>query len=400
MISERKARIGGIRALLRCFRVGILAVAALTALWQRHRVYRSVRETHPPDEAPLPASIPHVSIVLPVRNEERMIHTCITSLLAQDYPDFDLTIIDDGSTDATPRLLAEWARHDGRIRVQRIERLPGGWAGKAYALHTGVMHTKGEWLLFTDADTCHSPQTLRLMVGHALRHRDDLLTMRTNLMTMSGSAMPLLMPTSDILLAGRVIPAEVSDPAYPLAFAFGQYILLRREAYLTTSGYAADGMRSTFIDDLALAEQFKGSGLHIEVVNGRGLVENRQWTTWKSARQGWVKSTHGVFLRMNIPLAGLPAAVALIAYGLGPSCMLVYALHEKKMWRISTLLAGITLAAQIDAKRCVDREYELALPWSLMAPAGWVACGLLILDVTRLLLTRRGADWKGRRSPR
>lgn len=399
MISVRMARIRGIRALLRCLPVGMLAVAALTALWQRHRVYRSVRETHPPDESPLPASIPHVSIVLPVRNEEAMIHACLASLLAQDYPDFDLTIIDDGSTDATPQLLAKWAQRDRRIRVQRVERLPGGWAGKTYALHTGVMSTSGAWLLFTDADTRHSPRTLRLMVGHALGHRDDLLTMRTNLMTMSGSAMPLLMPTSDILLAGLVIPTEVSDPAKPRAFAFGQYILLRREAYLATGGYAMDGIRSTFIDDLALAEQFKRSGLRVEVVNGRGLVENRQWTTWRNARQGWVKSTHGEFLRLHVPLAGLPAALALIAYGLVPSCMLMYALHEKKLWRISTLLASITLAAQIDAKRCADREYELALPWSLMAPAGWVACGLLILDVTRLILTRRGADWKGRRSP-
>src|SRR5947209_15964174 len=146
MISDQMARSRGIRALLRCFRVGILAVAALTALWQRHRVYRSVRETHPPDETPLPASIPHVSIVLPVRNEEAMIHACLASLLAQDYPDFDLTIIDDGSTDATPQLLAEWAGRDGRIRVERVERLPGGWAGKTYALHTGVMHTNGAWL--------------------------------------------------------------------------------------------------------------------------------------------------------------------------------------------------------------------------------------------------------------
>jgi chlorobactene glucosyltransferase len=328
-----------------------------------------------------------------------MIHACLASLLAQDYPDFDLTVIDDGSTDATPQLLAEWSQRDPRVRVHRVERLPHGWAGKAYALHSGVMLTSGAWLLFTDADTRHSPQTLRLMIGHALRQYDDLLTMRTTLMTMSGAAMPLLMPTSDILLAGRVIASEVSDPAHPRAFAFGQYILLQREAYVATGGYTAEGVRSTFIDDLALAELFKRNGLRVEVVNGRGLVANRQWRTWRSARRGWVKSTHGELLRSHIPFAALPAALALIAYGLGPSSTLVYALHEKKLWRLSTLLAGVTLAAQIDTKRRVDREYELPLPWSLAAPAGWVACGLLVLDVARLVLTGQGADWKGRHSP-
>jgi len=64
--------------------------------------------------------------------------------------------------------------------------------------------------------------------------------------------------------------------------------------------------------------------------------------------------------------------------------------------RLSALLAGIALLGQIDAKRCFDREYELAFPWSLAAPAAWVACGILQLDVARLILTGRGADWKGR----
>src|SRR5581483_3727835 len=124
----------------------------LVALWQSYRAHRSVREMHPPREVPLPEAAPRVSIILPVRNEEANIDCCVASLLAQDYPDFDLTIIDDGSSDATPRLLAKWEARDGRVHVQRIDRLPCGWAGKAHALHTGVEMTQGEWMLFTDAD--------------------------------------------------------------------------------------------------------------------------------------------------------------------------------------------------------------------------------------------------------
>src|SRR2546422_11078454 len=89
-------------------------VSALVALWQSYRAHRTVRETHPPADIPLPESPPHVSIIVPVRNEEATIDACVASLLAQDYPDFDVTLIDDASTDATPRLLAEWARRDHR----------------------------------------------------------------------------------------------------------------------------------------------------------------------------------------------------------------------------------------------------------------------------------------------
>ena len=387
-------------SLLRYLSLGALVLSALVALWQSLRVHRSARETHPPDEAPLPMPAPHVSIILPVRNEEATLDACLASLLAQEYPDFDITIIDDGSTDATPRLLAAWSTRDQRIQVHRIDRLPEGWAGKAHALHTGVTRTSGEWLLFTDADTRHAPQTLRLMTGHALRKQDDLLSMRTTLMTLIGPATSLLMPLSEVLLAHRVTPAEVRDPAFPHAFAFGQYILLRREAYLATGGYAAAGMRGTPIDDLALADLLKRHGRRVEIVGGRGLVANRQWTTWRSALQGWRKSCYGELARSNYPLAGLPAAPALIVYGLGPLCTLVYALRAGRVRRFSTLLAGIALVAQIDAKRCIDREFDLAIAWSLAAPAGWVVFGILVADVAYRILSGRGAEWKGRQLPK
>lgn len=373
-----------------------LTVSALVALWHSYRAHRTVRETHPPRQVPLPESPPHVSIIVPVRNEEATIDACVASLLAQDYPDFDITLIDDDSTDATPRLLAEWARRDHRVQVHRVDRLPAGWAGKAHALHTGVMLTRGEWLLFTDADTYHAPRTLRLMVGHALDRQDDLLSTRTTLMTLSGPLMPLFMPVTEILLAHRMTPAEVRDPVSPHAFAFGQYILLRREAYLATGGYAAAGIRMTSVEDVALAASFKQHGRRIELVNARGLIANRQWTTWKSLRQGWEKGCYGELIRIHVPLVTLPGGIAFIAYGLVPAGVLLYALYSGKVRRPSTLLAAIALLAQIDAKRCFDREFDLASPWSLAAPLSWVASGILLLDVARLILTGRGADWKGR----
>jgi chlorobactene glucosyltransferase len=234
------------------------------------------------------------------------------------------------------------------------------------------------------------------MVGHALRQQDDLLSMSTTLMTLSGSAMPMLMPLSEVILAHRVTPDEMRDPAYPRAFAFGQYILLRRDAYVATGGYAAAYMRTTFIDDLALAEQFKRCGKRVDLVNGHGLVRNRQWTTWKSARQGWGKSSYSEIIRLRVPFAGAPAALALIIYGLGPLIQLFYALCTGKTLRLSNLLAGITLLAQIEAKRTFDREHGLPFRWSLTAPLSWAIFGGMVLDVARLILTGQSAHWKGR----
>ncbi len=440
MISGRSTSGTRKRLLLHSLVLGGLSITALIALYQSYRSHRAVRETHPPDDLPLPETAPHVSIILPVRNEEANVDACLDSLLAQDYPNFSVTVIDDGSSDTTPCLLEQWKTRDFRVDVHRIDELPDDWAGKPHALHTGATLTNGEWMLFTDADTRHAPQTLRLMVGHALHRRVDLLSMCTNLMTMSGTAMPLLMPLSEVILAHRVTPGEVSDPAHPRAFAFGQYILLRHDAYVETGGYAANYMRTTFIDDLALAEQFKQAGKRVELVNGSGLILNRQWTTWKTARQGWGKSCYSEIIRSRIPLAGAHGGLALIIYGLGPLLALFYTLftrkmgsssfevtpgksqpgrdqsgpytppqesryvpsqssrrmESRKMRRLSILLAGITLLAQIYAKRCFDREHGLPVTWAFTAPLSWAVFGVMVLDVARLILTGHGAQWKGR----
>ncbi len=378
----------------------MLALGLGTALWQLYRVQRSIKETHPPEAASLPISPPHVSIVLPVRNEEANVDACLASLLAQDYPDFTVTVIDDGSTDTTPCLLERWRASDRRVTVHRIDRLPQGWAGKAHAMHTGVTQTCGEWILFTDADTRHAPHTLSLMMGHALRQGIDLLSMRTCLMTLTGSASPLLMPMSEIILAQLMTPAQIRDATFPHAFAFGQYILVRREAYTASGGYDTAAMRRTSVDDVALAEHIKWHGGRVDVVDGRGLVANRQWTTWRSALQGWRKSTYGELARSHGPLTGILGGLALLVYGLGPLISLLSAFSTKKIYRLPTVLAATVLIAQIAAKRRFDREYGLPFPWALTAPAGWAIFGVLVIDIALHILSGRGIGWKGRELPR
>lgn len=377
-----------------------LTASSLVALWHRQRARRCTTELRPPEKSSLPTPAPHVSIILPVRNEAAHIDACLASLLAQDYPNFSITVIDDGSADTTPSRLASWSERDRRVRVHRIERLPPGWAGKTHALHVGVERTEGEWLLFTDADTRHEPHALSLMMGHGLKQQDDLLSMGTNLMTLSGPATPLLMPITEILLAQRLTPAMVKDPSSRRAFAFGQYILLRREAYLSTGGYNTPDMRSSAIEDMALAEQIKRGEGKVEIVDGRGLVKNDQWITWASARRGWGKSCYSEIIRSHIPLGGFPAALALIAYGLGPPGTILYALGTRKVRRSSLVLASLTLLAQIDAKRRFDKKYGLAPRWALTVPIAWTVCGCMVLDVTRQILTGQRTTWKGRKIPR
>src|SRR5919199_781544 len=396
-VGVRSAR----RALVAILRTVPLALCALLALRQDRRVRRALTEVGPPEPEPLPEPPPRVSIVLPVRDEEANVDGVLASLLAQDYPAFDLTVVDDGSSDATPRLLAAWAARDRRVRVHRVEELPPGWAGKAHALHIGVGLIAGEWLLFTDADTRHAPEALGLALGHALRHRVDLLSLLAR-SPLIGPGARLLTPIGAISLLERATPAEVRDPRHPAALAIGTYLLVRRAAYEACGGYAAPRLRATFADDVYLTEEVKRSGGRVDLVrgyDGRDLLSNEQWTTWDSLWRGWRKSAYGDI--GHRPLYGLAGGLLLLAYGLLPPLAALRAAQAGlRRHRLSAILAALALAAQVDARSHLDREAGLSHAWSLTAPAAWAMLGVLILDTTRLALTGRGADWKGRTAPR
>lgn len=371
-----------------------LALCALIAARQWARIRRAFSETVTPASAPLPDPAPRVAIILPVRDEAENIDGVLASLTAQEGVEFTITVLDDGSTDDTPRLLAAWAARDPRIRVHRIATLPTGWAGKAHAMHTGVKLSKGEWLLFTDADTRHAPACLRLMLGHALRTDADFLSALPEL-TYTGPGMRLLTPIGGITLLERATPAEVRDPLHPGAIATGQYILIRRSLYERVGGYAHPRLRATFADDVYLAEEAKRRGDKLELVSGRGLLTNEQWTTWGSAWRGWRKSAYGDL--GHRPAYALLGGSVAIAYGLTPLLVFVRALLARDGAR--AIVAGGIVATQVAARRPFDRDAGLPWRWSLSAPLGWVALGVLVLDVALLALTRAGADWKGRPAP-
>jgi chlorobactene glucosyltransferase len=179
------------------------------------------------------SAAPTVSIIVPARDEESNIGRCVTSLLEQDYEHYEIIVVDDGSTDATGRILDELTRtHPNRDRlwVLRLRDLPTGWAGKPHALHCGVQEARGEWLLFTDADTWHAPHCLRSAMAQALQEKADLFTMGAE-QELPSFWDKVLMPMAYLSISMQYPPKKVNDPNSSVAIANGQYILIRRQVY-------------------------------------------------------------------------------------------------------------------------------------------------------------------------
>ena len=127
---------------------------------------------------PAPSDAPLISVCIPARNEEHNLRACVEAILAQTYPNFELIVLDDRSTDATPVILEELSK-DKRMHGLAGASLPAGWAGKPYALHQACAAAQGEWLCFVDADTFLAPEALAACYAKAIETNADLFTVMT-----------------------------------------------------------------------------------------------------------------------------------------------------------------------------------------------------------------------------
>ena len=152
----------------------ILFIAALVIIYWIHNQYHLDIVVM---SAPSPAAgAPLISICIPARNEENNIRNCIESALAQDYPNLEVIVLDDRSTDATLTQLREIASRDSRLLPVSGSDLPEGWAGKPHALFQASAVAHGEWLCFVDADTLLKPNALSACYAKAIETKADLFT--------------------------------------------------------------------------------------------------------------------------------------------------------------------------------------------------------------------------------
>jgi hypothetical protein len=229
------------------------------------------------------AGRPAVSVIVPARNEEACLGVCLQSLVEQTGVDFEIIVVDDGSTDSTRGIAESFAG----VRVVNAGPLPAGWSGKNNALTAGVRHATGEWLLFTDADTVHCAGSLARAVAEATAQGAALLSYSPE-QEVHGFWERAVMPVIFAELAGRYRPAEVSDPASPVAAANGQYILISREAYDAVGGHAA--IAGDLLEDVALARAVKRSGRKIFFRFGGDAVRTRMYRSFGQMREGWTKN--------------------------------------------------------------------------------------------------------------
>jgi glycosyltransferase involved in cell wall biosynthesis len=234
-----------------------------------------------------------LSVIIPARNEEVSLGSCLESLAAQVGVALEIIVVDDHSTDRTREIALSFSNSQTQVhpqvKVQVIEAgpLPAGWTGKNNAVTAGAKVARGEWLLFTDADTLHLPGSLARSLQEAERRGAAMLSYSPEQVVDSfweRSVMPVIFAE----LASSFRPSEVSNPKSPAAAANGQYILISRDAYDAVGGHVA--IAASLLEDVALARAVKRSGRKIFFRYGGNAVRTRMYRSFAQLREGWTKN--------------------------------------------------------------------------------------------------------------
>jgi chlorobactene glucosyltransferase len=349
--------------------------------------------------APPPPNPPLISVCIPARNEERNIRACVEAVLKQDYPNLEVIVLDDRSTDATLRILTDLAARDSRLRPISGSDLPPGWAGKPHALHQASALARGEWLCFIDADTFLEPSALSSTYAKALETDADLFTIMTFQVLGSfweKTVMPLVMTALSVGFS----PRKVNDPKRRDAIANGQFILIKRSVYDAIGGHAS--VKDSIVEDKAISQQVKWNGYRLVVADGMKVARTRMYTSLPEMWEGWTKNIY-LGLRDQAGLLWLGAFGALLSFMAAlflPLWLLlggIWYLNDGGWMALTVTLEALALwlyllvvRAQIAEKMNIPRWYALT------TPLGAAVFGAMMLTSAWRVVTRKGVTWKGR----
>lgn len=341
--------------------------------------------------------LPHVSVLVPARNEEANIGDCVQSLLAQDYPDFEVVVLNDGSTDRTGEILEDlMACRGGRpsaptLRVLEEAELPEGWPGKHWACQQLAEASDGELILFTDADTRHGPQSVRHGVAALEAESADLLTAIPHEQTVTWAEQLVVPVVPWSILTFLPLAIAYRLPHAPLSATIGQYMLFRRSAYAHIGGHAA--VRSDPVDDMALGRRIKALGLRWRLADATRDVRCRMYQNAGQVCEGFSKNLFAAFGNRLLPFIGVWAWLSIVF--LLPIGLLLASLLGAPVPALDAAIAFLGVALGLASWGLCHLRFGFPIYLVPLYPVT-ILLGVFIAFRSVALVRRRRTTWKGR----
>ena len=348
---------------------------------------------------PPPTNTPLISVCVPARNEERNIRACVEAILAQDYPNFEVIVLEDRSTDMTGEILRSLAAQNDELKVISGSDLPKGWAGKPHALFQASAATHGEWLCFVDADTFLSPATLSSCYAKAVETNADMFTILT-FQIMGSFWEKAVLPIVMTALSVGFSPRKVNDPKSKDAIANGQFILIKRSVYEAIGGH--ESVKDQIVEDKAISEQVKWNGYRLIIANGYSVAKTRMYTSLPEMWEGWTKNIYlGLSDRPSLMLLGAFGAlillVAALILPLWPLLGAFWYLRGGEGVALTVILESLILWAIIIVVRARVAIGMGIAPWyAFTFPLGAAVFAAMMFTSTWKVISGKGVTWKGR----
>lgn len=277
-------------------------------------------------DVPLPSDdwqAPLVSVIVAARNESRDIEKAVKSLLGLAYSPYQLTVVNDRSTDDTGEILDRLATEYPQLNVVHLEHLPEGWLGKNHAQHFGAQRSDGKWLLLTDADIVFDPTSLTRAVwwaeDQALDHLAGIPRIKV-----SGFLLNAVVAAFAVFFKAHFRPWRARNPKSKAFIGIGAFNLVRAEAYHAIGGHEQLKMRPD--DDIKLGKVLKQSGFRQDLIVAGSMLSVRWYASITELIRGLEKnafaaveynpltvvaSTLAAFLFFVVPFAGAVVATGL-----------------------------------------------------------------------------------------
>lgn len=297
--------------------------------------------------------IPRVSVVLPARNEAAHIDACMRSIVASNWPNVELIVVDDHSTDCTGDIARRIAASHECVTIVSAPALPPGWFGKQWACQTGASHATGSLLLFTDADTRHAPDLITRLIATKVRRGAELISVagRQDMLTIWERA---VQPAVFVLILMRYGGADTLEQAQRATdvIANGQCFMVSREAYDAIGQHAA--VKSFVAEDLMIAQAMWRSGRRVSLVRGVSQLSTRMYDGLAPLMRGWGKNVYAGG-RFSIPGGTIGRALFPILLPLFP---------------LTLLMPFVVFVVAVFGFATSSISSDVLLAWSALASAG------------------------------
>lgn len=337
------------------------------------------------------SKLPFVSVLIPARNEQDNIQQCVLSLNEQDYPHYEIVVLNDHSTDRTGNILSELQSKLPDLKIINGEELPAGWIGKSFACHQLTQSAKGDWLLYTDADTIHNRNSIRTGVETALKRNADLLSVVPHQITKTFSE-KLVIPILHFITFSLLPFYFLEKKGYKkFTIAVGQYMLFKKSSLEKIGGY--ESVKNEMVEDVSMGKLIKKNNMQLIVLNGIEMVSCRMYRNFAQVWEGFSKN---IFAGLGFSF--ITMSLIIITYFIFFILPFFWGVY---FWVTQGLsLLSIICLSQIFINYFIrftlSFKYKLSFISSILHPLGILTVILITLNSWRLVAFSFGPSWKGR----